>query len=128
MIYKIRKGVPEVERILNDMESRYAEKTLDGDELKRFRKIIKTLKLLADNPKHPGMNSHPINELSEKYEDLGKVFESYLENNTPAAGRLFWCYGPGKGEITILGIEPHPEDSKRGAYKKIKLSGMPHNE
>ena len=28
-------------------------------------------------------------------------------------------------EITILGIEPHPEDKKRGAYDRIKLSELP---
>lgn len=29
-----------------------------------------------------------------------KIFQSYLENNTPAAGRLFWAYGPDSGDIT----------------------------
>jgi len=47
-----------------------------------------------------------------------------LENNTPGAGRLFWTYGPEKGDITVLAIEPHPEDQKRGAYERIKLSAM----
>jgi hypothetical protein len=27
--------------------------------------------------------------------------------------------------ITILAIEPHPEDQKRGAYQRIKLSAFP---
>ena len=53
-----------------------------------------------------------------------KVWESYLENNTPAAGRIFWSYGPQKGDITIVGIEPHPNDAKSNAYKKIILSQM----
>ena len=30
------------------------------------------------------------------------------ENNTPAAYRIFWFYGPGKKEITIIAITPHP--------------------
>ncbi len=46
-----------------------------------------------------------------------------LENNTPKAGRIFWCYGPDKGSITIIGLEPHPED-KANSYKKITLSSM----
>ena len=54
-----------------------------------------------------------------------KIFQSYLENNTPGAGRLFWAYGPRQGDITVLAIEPHPEDRKRGAYERIKLSAMP---
>jgi hypothetical protein len=52
------------------------------------------------------------------------VFEAYLENNTPAAGRVFWAYGPDKGDITNLGVEPHPDD-KRGSYSRIRLSGLP---
>jgi len=54
-----------------------------------------------------------------------KIFQSYLENRTPGAGRIFWAYGPDKGEITVLAIEPHPEDKKRGAYESIKLSSIP---
>ena len=34
-----------------------------------------------------------------------------------AARRLLWAYGPEKGDITILAIEPHPEDQKRGIYQ-----------
>jgi glycine cleavage system aminomethyltransferase T len=36
------------------------------------------------------------------------VFEAYVENRTPAAYRVFWCYGPEQEEITILAITPHP--------------------
>jgi len=54
-----------------------------------------------------------------------KIFQSYLENNVPAAGRFFWAYGPEQGDITILAIEPHPEDQKHGAYQRIKLSNLP---
>lgn len=35
--------------------------------------------------------------------------------------RVFWVYGPNKNEITIIGIEPHPND-KSNSYKKITLS------
>ena len=34
-----------------------------------------------------------------------------------------WTYGPGQGDITIVAIEPHPND-KSNAYKKITLSAM----
>jgi len=40
----------------------------------------------------------------------------------PRAGRIFWVYAPNKMDITVVGIEPHPEDKKKGGYKKIKLS------
>jgi hypothetical protein len=37
-----------------------------------------------------------------------KVFEAHAESRTPGAYRVFWHYGPGKGELTIIAITPHP--------------------
>ena len=51
-----------------------------------------------------------------------KVWQSYLEKNTPGAGRIFWVYGPGREEITVIGVEPHPEDKKSAGYQKAMLS------
>lgn len=57
--------------------------------------------------------------LTRRYKQ--KVWQSYLENNKPATGRIFWVYGPNKSDITIIGLEPHPND-KKDAYQKITLS------
>jgi len=76
----------------------------------------------AMDPRHPGLQSHEIESLSRRYEV--KVFQSYLENNTPGAGRLYWVYGPGKQEITVIGLEPHPENKKKDSYEKVCLSAM----
>lgn len=32
-----------------------------------------------------------------------------------------------KNEITIISIEPHPEDRKRSSYDRINLSALPKN-
>ena len=53
-----------------------------------------------------------------------KVWQLYLENKTSGARRMYWVYGPGQQEITIIGLEPHPEDAKNGAYDRIKLSDL----
>jgi len=50
-------------------------------------------------------------------------WESYLENNKPAAGRIFWVYGLDQGDVTVIGLEPHPND-KKDAYNKITLSAI----
>lgn len=73
-----------------------------------FKQVLKTLTLLADNPKHPGLNTHQYDSLEHPYNKKEKVWEAYVQNNTPGAYRLFWCYGPEKGEITIIAITPHP--------------------
>ena len=54
-----------------------------------------------------------------------KVWQSYLENRNSRAMRMFWVYGPNGDSITIIGLEPHPEDKKRGAYEKVSLSNLP---
>lgn len=73
-----------------------------------FKQIRKTLKLLCENPRHPGLATHPYHSLEHPWSANEKVFEAYVQNNTPAAYRIFWCYGPEKKMITILGITPHP--------------------
>ncbi len=96
---------------------------MDKKEEKFFKKLVKALGYLAENPRHNSLASHEIDDLTRKYGF--KIFQSYLENHTPAAGRVFWAYGPDKQDITVLAIEPHPEDQKRGAYQRIKLSALP---
>lgn len=73
-----------------------------------FKQINKALDLLKENPRHSGLQTHEFSNLLHPYRVNEKVFEAYAQNNTPAAYRVFWCYGPQKGEITILTITAHP--------------------
>jgi|SRR5580698_4113505 hypothetical protein len=123
MPFSIRMGVPEMAALWNDISGRKRQGQLAGDEEKFFKKLVKVLGYLAENPRHNSLASHEIDDLTRKYGF--KIFQSYLENNTPSAGRIFWAYGPEKRDITVLAIEPHPEDQKRGAYQRIKLSALP---
>lgn len=73
---------------------------------KRFKAVSKALKLLADNPRHPGLQTHPF---TSQYGPHGeKVFEAYAEQHTPAAYRIFFYYGKTQGEIVIIAITAHP--------------------
>jgi hypothetical protein len=73
---------------------------------RKFRKIRKTLGLLSQDPRHPGLNSHK--RQAEKGPGGEDVWESYVENNTPSAWRVFWYYGPAPGTVTVFAITPHP--------------------
>lgn len=73
-----------------------------------FKQVAKAVRLLADNPRHAGLNTHEYDSLEHPFDSDGKVFEAYAQNRTPGAYRIFWCYGPGKGEITVIAITPHP--------------------
>ena len=123
MAFKVRMGVPEMEAVWNDLSTRKQGGRLTKTEEKFFKKLVKALGYLQENPRHNSLASHEIDDLTRKY-GL-KIFQSYLENNTPSAGRLFWSYGPDRADITVLAVEPHPEDQKRGAYERIKLSALP---
>ncbi|MEK7474716.1 MAG: hypothetical protein AAB152_03685 [Candidatus Coatesbacteria bacterium] len=81
---------------------------LDRDKglAKRLAAVRKTLGLLESNPRHPGLQTHKFGSLSGPAGE--EVFEAYAEHRTPAAYRIFWYYGPRKGEITIVAITPHP--------------------
>jgi hypothetical protein len=116
-------GLPEMRDLWERLVAGAVAGTLNAEDQELAKKLAKAVKHLGANPFHPGLQSHEIDDLTRRYGR--KVFESYLENNTPAAGRLFWIYGPERMQITVIGLEPHPEDAKRGAYERVKLSALP---
>jgi hypothetical protein len=122
MPFKLRVGVPEMAAVWSDLSTRMLQGKLDRNEEKFFKKLVKALGFLCDNPRHPSLQTHEIDVLTDKYGF--KVFEAYLENNTPGAGRIFWAYGPDRGDITILGVEPHPDD-KQSSYSRVRLCRLP---
>ena len=73
---------------------------------KCFKAVSKALKYLAENPRHPSLQTHPYTSLCGPNGE--KVFEAYAEQNTPAAYRIFFYYGKVPGEIVVFAITPHP--------------------
>lgn len=78
----------------------------DQGLIKRYKAVVSALAKLQNNPRHPSLNTHAYESLRGRIGE--KVFEAYAENNTPAAYRIFFHYGPGKNIITIYSIQPHP--------------------
>ena len=120
-MFTIAMGIPEMQEFWNDLCSKAASGIATKDEIKLSKKIGKAMYHISQNPRHTGLETHEITSLSRRYGM--KVWQSYLENQTPAAGRIFWVYGPNRGEITIIGLEPHPND-KSDSYEKITLSSI----
>lgn len=73
---------------------------------KRYNAVKKAIQFLSQNPRHPGLKTHEFTSLKGPKGE--KVFEAYAEQLTPAAYRVFWYYGPGNKQITIVTITPHP--------------------
>ncbi len=97
-----------------EFELRFTEEAdKDMEELRRdhskkaiAKAVIKSLRFMMTNLKHPSLNTHKYDEFCGPNEE--EIFESYAQNNTPGAYRIFWYYGPNKKMITILRITPHP--------------------
>jgi hypothetical protein len=81
----------------------------DASQQARLRKVRKALGQLERDPRHPGLHSHHYESFPAD-RDV-KVWDSYVENHTPSAWRIFWQYGPDEQDqrvITVLHIGPHP--------------------
>jgi hypothetical protein len=121
-MFAIRLGVPEMETFWKELCDKVIDGTIGKTEDRLYKKVGKAFVLLSNDPRHPGLRSHEIEALSRRYGV--KVWQSYLENKTSGAGRLYWVYGPDKNEITVIGLEPHPEDKKKSGYDSVRLSAM----
>ena len=87
---------------------RKTQKKKSSKQAGLFKQVHKRLSLVAENPRHPSLQTHEFESLEHPYDPKQKVFEAYVQHKTPGAYRLFWCYGPKKGQITLIAITPHP--------------------
>jgi len=90
---------PQADSDLNQLES-------DPSKKRVLKAVRKTLGLMETNLCHPSLQTHEFQSLKGPYGE--KVFEAFAQQNTPSAYRVFWYYGPGRKEITIVAITPHP--------------------
>lgn len=108
----------EADRLIQELSDKALKGELNRDEKDLYRKLRKAIQHLESNPRHAGLNSHEIEVLTEKYGV--RIWESYLENRKAGARRIFWIYGPETREITIVGIEKHPEPGR--GFARVKLA------
>lgn len=73
---------------------------------KKLKKVRKALGHLQLDPRYPALSSHKYS--SVKGVNGEEVWDSYVENKTPSAWRIFWHYGPSAEHITVVSISPHP--------------------
>jgi len=97
---------PEAQRNLKELEASRARQGL-------FKQVRKTLGLLETNLRHPSLSTHLYHSLHGPNGE--EIFEAYVQNRTPGAFRIFFCYGPdlisGKKRtqvLTIVAITAHP--------------------
>jgi hypothetical protein len=73
---------------------------------KKLKKVRKALGLMEANLQHPGLCVHRFDSLTGPNKE--KVWEAYVENQTPGAYRILFYHGPQRGELTVMTITPHP--------------------
>jgi len=57
-----------------------------------LKQVRKTLGYLETNLRSKSLQNHEYESLARRYGI--KVFEAYVQQNTPGAYRVFWHYGP----------------------------------
>ena len=77
------------------------------DQAAACKTVQKALGYMEVNLRHPSLHTHVFTTL--KGPNGQKVFESYAQNRTPGAFRIFWYYGDEEGIIVIAAIVRHPD-------------------
>lgn len=80
-----------------------------------LKQVRKTLGYLETNLEANSLQTHPYESLSRRYGR--KVFQSYIQQDTPGAYRVFWYYGDDETDkkgrripiITVVAIHLHPD-------------------
>ncbi len=78
----------------------------DNSQRERLKAVQKCLGFMETNLRHPSLETHKYYSLVGPRGE--QVFESYAQQKTPGAFRVFWYYGPETGQITVVAIVPHP--------------------
>jgi hypothetical protein len=68
-------------------------------------RVKNALERLAQNPRHNGLHTHTIRRLTGP--NGAQLWQSYVDNGTPDAWRIMWCYGPERAQITVVRVGPH---------------------
>jgi len=93
-------------RFTEEADDQFLRLHQSKDKKVQFKAIGKALAFMSADLRHPSLHTHKFDEMEFPFG--GDVFESYAQNKTAGAYRIFWTYGPNKAEITILAITPHP--------------------
>ena len=92
-------------RFTKEAEDQFLILQKSKDKKVQYKAVGKAIAYMEINLRHPSLSTHKF-DMGSPFG--GDVFESYAQNKTSGAYRIFWTYGPNKTEITVLAITPHP--------------------
>lgn len=88
MAYNIRMGIPEMEALWNDLQTKYRSGNIKKKEEQLYKKWRNALKKLAEDPMYPSLQTHEIADLSKRYGM--KVWQSYLKKRPGNLSLVFY--------------------------------------
>lgn len=100
-------------RFTREAEARLNELGANPSRRNLHKQVLKTLGLLELNTRHSGLHTHEYQSLTGAKGE--RLWEAYVQNDTPGAYRIFFHYGPDEAHgrkrgavITIVTIAQHP--------------------
>jgi hypothetical protein len=90
----------------DEAKAQFLDLESNKSKVKQYKAVAKTLGLMQTNLRHPSLHTHKYDAIESPFG--AEVFESYAQNKTPGAYRVFWCYGPVRSELYVIAIIPHP--------------------
>ena len=78
MKFSIHLGIPEILALWTKLKKDNSEGAISKSDARLYKKWGKAMKLLAEDPFYPSLNTHEISDLTKRYGV--KVWQSYLEN------------------------------------------------
>ncbi|HEX5035831.1 MAG TPA: hypothetical protein VFX30_01585 [bacterium] len=90
----------------DEAKSNFEALSKDPSKEAALKAVRKALGYMETDLRHPGLKTHKYSSIKGPRGE--EVFESYAQNKTPGAYRIFWYYGPEKGKIAVVAIIPHP--------------------
>lgn len=120
-MFKVKYANKKLESKMNELEQRCKDKEASEVEKIYFEKVQDTINTLKRDPHDNSLHTQMIKNSRNIYGY--PVFESYVENDTPGAKRMFWRYNKKKKRIKdtiyILLIIKHPNTPKD--YRTLNL-------
>jgi hypothetical protein len=79
-----------------------AAKKLLAKHPDKRKRVVAALKRSAEDPRYPSL-------ATKKYDEANDVWQSYIEQGTPGAWRMWWRWSKTeKNTIVVLSFGPHP--------------------
>lgn len=71
----------------DEAKRQFLELELSKEKFKQYKAVAKTLGLMQTNLRHPSLNTHKYDAIESPFG--AEVFESYAQNKTPGAYKIF---------------------------------------